>query len=327
MYSIDIIKSSINLYFKLKKDNIIGKKRINYIKQTFNIHINTLYNWITTYYNFETNTFNFNNYKTKFKYNNKKINYNIETFIINSIDLNNNFNIKNIKINIKQKFNILLSKSTIYYVLHKHNLTYKNIIIKNIPIDNIKLSELKLNLSNTISNININKFVSYDEFSIYLNSKPYKGWSIKGKPCLIKTKNKTIFSKRYSLGMSIDYNSNIDFTIKEKSLDSFKFNKFIKKINRKNDKIIFLDNATIHKNYLFKNDTHKNKWNIIYNIPYHSHLNPIEYIFSLLRKKINNNNVTNLNQLIKTIIEFKNNINKNHVKNIFNKCLNEIKLI
>jgi hypothetical protein len=75
MYSIDIIKSSINLYFKLKKDNIIGKKRINYIKQTFNVHINTLYNWITTYYNVDNNTFNFDGYKTKtkFKYNNKKL--------------------------------------------------------------------------------------------------------------------------------------------------------------------------------------------------------------------------------------------------------------
>ena len=42
MYSIVIIKSSINLYFKLKKDNIIGKKRIKYIEHSFNIHINTL---------------------------------------------------------------------------------------------------------------------------------------------------------------------------------------------------------------------------------------------------------------------------------------------
>lgn len=326
MYSIDIIKSSINLYFKLKKDNILGKKRINYIKQTFNIHINTLYNWINNFYNSNNNTFNFTNYKSKFKYNNTKINSCIETFIINSIDNNNNFNIKNIKNNIKIKFNISISKSTIYYVLHKHNLTYKNIIIKNIPIDNVKLTELRNNLSNSISNIDINKFISYDEMSIYLYSKPYKGWSIKGKPCLIKTKNKTIFSKRFSLGMSIDYNSNIDFTIKENSLDSFKFNKFIRKINKKNDKIIFLDNASIHKNFSFNNDVKNYKWNIIYNIPYHSHLNPIEYIFSLLRKKINNNNITDLNQLINTIIDFKNNINKNHVKNIFNKCLNEIKL-
>ncbi len=35
MYSVDTIKSLINLYFKLKKDIIIGKKRINYIRQTF----------------------------------------------------------------------------------------------------------------------------------------------------------------------------------------------------------------------------------------------------------------------------------------------------
>ena len=33
MYSIDIIKSSIILYFKLKKDNIISKNRIKYIHE------------------------------------------------------------------------------------------------------------------------------------------------------------------------------------------------------------------------------------------------------------------------------------------------------
>jgi hypothetical protein len=44
MYSIEIIKSCINIYLKLEKDNIIGKKRIKYIKDTFNIHINTVYN-------------------------------------------------------------------------------------------------------------------------------------------------------------------------------------------------------------------------------------------------------------------------------------------
>ena len=32
MYSIDIIKASINLYFKFSNDNIIGKKRIKYIE-------------------------------------------------------------------------------------------------------------------------------------------------------------------------------------------------------------------------------------------------------------------------------------------------------
>lgn len=68
---------------------------------------------------------------------------------------------------------------------------------------------------------------SDDVMSIYLNSKPYEDWSIKSKPCIVKTKNKTIISKRYTLAVFIDYNSNIDFTIKEKSLDSNKKNKII----------------------------------------------------------------------------------------------------
>jgi transposase len=225
------------------------------------------------------------------------------------------------------KFNIKISKSTIYHILHKNNLTYKNITVKNIPLDNDKLLELKLNLKNKINNIDINKFISYDEMSIYLNSKPYKGWSLKGKECIIKTKNKTIFNKRFSLGMSININSNIDFTIKEKALDGFKFNKFIKKINKNNDKVIFMDNASIHKNKIFKNDIINNKWNIIYNIPYHSHLNPIEYVFSLLRKNILNSNVETINDIIKVIVQFKKNINKNHIKNIFNKCFCEIKSV
>ena len=83
-------------------------------------------------------TLNFNTFKTKFKHNNKKINFDIEKFIIDSID-NNNF------------------------------------IIKNTPIDDDKLNELKINLKNKIDNVEINKFISSDEMSIYLNSKPYKG--------------------------------------------------------------------------------------------------------------------------------------------------------
>ena len=201
-------------------------------------------------------------------------------------------------------------------------------MVKNIPIDDDKLNILKIELKNKINKIDeVNNFISYDEMSIYLNSKPYKGWSLKGNECIIKTKNKTIFNKRFSLGMSIDANANIDFTIKEKALDSFKFNKFIKKINRKNDKIIFMDNASIHKNCIFKNIIAVNKWNIIYNIPYHSHLNPIEYVFSLLRKNILNSNIESLNDIVKVIILFKQNINKNHITNIFNKCLNGIKLV
>ena len=264
MYSKDIIKASILLYYKLKNNKIIGKKRSNIIYSVFNLHMNTLYNWIKLYYNKIDNTFNFSSYKTNFKYNNLKITNNIENFIINCIDSNNNFNIKKIKHNINLKFNISLSKN-----------------------------------------------------SIYLNQKPYKGWSKKGSNCFIKTKNKTIFNKRYSIGMSIDIKCKIDFTIVEGSLKS---NKFMKKIMTSSN-YIFMDNASIHKNILFKQFINNN-FNVIYNIPYYFELNPIEYIFSLLRKELLNNCNSTYQDIINTIVNFIKKFNSTYSYNIFNKCFN-----
>ncbi len=43
MYSIDIIKSSIKLYFGLENKNIIGIERIKIINLVYDFHINTLY--------------------------------------------------------------------------------------------------------------------------------------------------------------------------------------------------------------------------------------------------------------------------------------------
>ena len=314
MYSKDIIKSAIILYYKLQKERIIGKKRIEIIKNVFNIHINTLYNWNKTYYNKKTNIFDFSLYKTNFKYNNLKITNQIELFVINSIDINNNFNIKKIKNNIKINFNIILSKSSIYHILHKNNLTYKKIYVKNNPNIDEKNKILKDELKNNINNI-----VSYDEMSIYINQKPYKGWSKKGKSCIIETKNKTIFNKRYSIGMGITINGKIDFTIVEGALKSFKFNKFMK------NNYIFMDNASIHTSSLFKKFVNDNNFNVIYNIPYHSELNPIEYIFSLLRKELLNNDNSSYSCIINIIINFMKNFNKKYSFNIFKKCFDIIK--
>jgi len=66
-----------------------------------------------------------------------------------------------------------LSKSSIYHILHKNNLTYKKLYVKNIPYDNDKINIFKNDLKNKINDIaNIDNFISYDEMSIYLNSKP-----------------------------------------------------------------------------------------------------------------------------------------------------------
>jgi transposase len=325
MYSLDIIRSSIKLYFKLEQQNIIGKERIKIINSTFDFHINTLYKWINLYYD-NNNTLLFDKFNTHFSYNNLKINYDIEQFIINSIDNNHNFNIKKIKNNIKTKFNTVLGKSSIYNVLHKYNLTYKKITIKTNPLKSDNELILKQKVKKEIKEVNKNNLSSYDEMAIYINDVPYKGWSKRGKKCIIINTNNTVIPKRITLGMCITRDKNIDFTLTEGSLKSNKFINFINKVktNTKNKLTFFLDNASIHRSKLFNKYVKENQIKLIYNVPYHSHLNPIEYIFSLLRRELLKGETSSLENIGKIIANFKKNLDKKIIENIFNKCIDEI---
>ena len=320
MYSIDTIKNTIKLFHELKKNNFKGYKLINFIKNSIGCHITTVYNWIKQYDDF--NFYNFN----KSKFNNKKITEQIEKFILNSISNFNTFNIKKIKKDIINNFNVSLSKQSIYYVLHKNNLTYKQIRVKNIPYTNEKLKNLKNELKDKIKPI-FNNLNSFDEMAIYLNDTPSYGWSIKGTDCIIKTK-KSLNKKRYTIGMNIDINSDIDFTLIEGSLKQDKLINFFNKLNKKKikNRTFLMDNASIHKSKKMTKYIKDNNLKVIFNIPYCSEYNPIEYIFSLLRKKLLNEEINNKENIIKIIVKFKKELNKNHVKNIFNKCMKEIEL-
>ena len=203
-------------------------------------------------------------------------------------------------------------------------MTYKQIKVINNPYNDEQIKEKKDLIKNKINEFD-KKIVSQDEMAIYLNDKPSNGWSEKGKDCIIKSK-KQLIKTRFSISMTIDIDANINFTLKKGSMKQDDFIGLLTKLNKKylKNKIIFLDNARIHKSKKAINYLEKNKINYIFNIPYHSHLNPIEYVFSLLRKKLLSSDVENEKDIIKVLVEFKKEIIKEHVKNIFNKCLKEI---
>jgi len=82
-----------------------------------------------------------------------------------------------------------------------------------------------------------------------------------------------------------------------------------------------MDNARIHHSKLFKQNINKNKLKIIYGISYYSKYNPIEYIFSLLRKEIENNDCNNDEDINKTVDNFIKNLNKDKIKNTYQHVL------
>jgi len=85
--------------------------------------------------------------------------------------------------------------------------------------------------------------------------------------------------------------------------------------NNENDKTIFLDNASIHHSKDFKQYTKDTKMNVLYNVPYDK--NPVEYVFSLLRKVLERSEFTTINKLTKIVNNFKNNLISNKLNNIF----------
>lgn len=157
--------------------------------------------------------------------------------------------------------------------------------------------------------------------SIELNDIPPKGWKEKGQKCYIHTKNKSLKGKRYSLVVATTNKKILSYSIVEKGFKTDDFNNYIienLKNNNFKEKHILMDNATIHKTKKLKKIQKKNKFFIIYGIPYHSEFNPIENVFSLLRKKLQENNVNNKKEITDVIDKFIKDIESTTLTNIFN---------
>lgn len=121
------------------------------------------------------------------------------------------------------------------------------------PYSDDKLIKLKSELRDKIKPV-FNNLNSFDEMAIYLNDTPSYGWSKKGNDCIIKTK-KSLNKKRFTIGMNININSNIDFTLIEGSLKQDKLINFFKKLNKNKIKntSFLMDNASIIRYFIFMN--------------------------------------------------------------------------
>jgi hypothetical protein len=230
---------------------------------------------------------------------------------------------------INNKFKITVSITYIYNVLTKHNYSYKKIRINSNPYSKEKQKEQLIEIKNKIQKNNINNIISIDEISVKEFENLDKGWSLKGIETEVNNKNKKINNKRYSILMASSNKKIINYTIVEKGIKTNNFNNFMLKLNRmdkEKNNVYFLDNARVHKTKSFNKIKEDYKLNIIYNAPYQSKYNPIEYVFSLLRKQIQKYSNKSYNELIKIINIFIN-IEENKLNNIFNhviKLFNQI---
>ena len=297
-----------NYYLKFKK-----QQSINEIISILNISNGTLYNWL--------NAKNNNSLKNKSKYNkSSKYTSEIKCYIRSYVIARVNFDYKRLIIQIKKKYKIIISKSAIYDILNKINITrkkFKERIIPNKSKLNNKIHEFK----KTIKTIKLDKIVSIDETSINTNSCPSYGWSEKGKK-IIKIHKK--YRITYTIVSAISNNKIIHNEIIKGSVDGVKFKEFIIKLNNKlnNSMYLLMDNARPHHSKLVKeyidNETNHT---IIYNIPYCPEYNPIEMVFSKFKSIILKKDNSSHNKMIKNIHQSFKKITKTDLNNFYNHAL------
>ena len=126
-------------------------------------------------------------------------------------------------------------------MLHKNNLTYKQIQFQIKPFTDREYKLKKMYLRKKITNAGYNNIISTDEMSIHTNENYNKGWSSKGEKCYIETNNKNKKGILYSLVMSVTNNKIIGYSLVKGSIKKDEFKNHIN--------AIYKDKNNIKKNY------------------------------------------------------------------------------
>ena len=297
-----------NYYHRFRKQQSIKE-----ILNILNVSKSSLYNWIKINNN--------NNLKDKIKYNKiSKYTPAIKCYIRSYVIARVNFDYKRLIIQIKRKYKISISKTAIYNILSKMNITRKKFKERIIP-NKSKLSNKIRQFKKTISKIKLDRIISIDETSINTNSCPSYGWSDKGKK-IIKVHKK--YRSTYTIISAISNNKIIYNEIIKGSVNSIIFKEFLVKLNNKLNIPMYLlmDNARSHhsqlvKEYINNHTTH----NIIYNIPYCPEYNPIEMVFSKFKSIILKKDNSSHNKMIKNIHQSFKKITKSDLNNFYNHAL------
>lgn len=148
------------------------------------------------------------------------------------------------------------------------------------------------------------KFIFIDEFGISKSEHPNRGWSVRGSK--ISTKHSISQSANHSVICAFSDDFIINYQLFEGSARGSDFYSFILKMIKENcllgKKYIFvLDNSQIHRNKL--HPKMEKLVNFIFLPPYSPMLNPVEILFSYLKRKIRKKFYSTIEEVVSQLKE------------------------
>ncbi|ARF09745.1 transposase [Indivirus ILV1] len=279
----------VNLFPKIYKKLVINKYLdrdcpVTEIAKRYNVSKGSIYNWKRK--NDKGLNLNKEKYTKKSKYTSE-----IKCFIRAYVLKYKLFKYLNLISLIKRHYNVSASKTCIYEILSKMNITYKK--VRRRLIYNKKLiMQKRKEFIKKVSKLQLDDIISIDETSIDNQLYPLYSWGLKGKRIEV---SRNAVKTRYTVITAISKDKIIHYEIIKKSASALHFKKFIEDliISGVSNKILLMDNARIHHAKIVKDYINTTNNKILFNVPYTPEYNPIEYVFSkikrILRMRINNN--------------------------------------
>ena len=187
---------------------------------------------------------------------------------------------------IKDLLNIDVSKDLIRVVRKKLNLTPQKIKFYPRPKTSEKKTRVFLEKRKEYIEKGL-KFVSIDETSFGRKIGAVYGYSPKGEPIYMERNNipQRTFSALCAVGSTNDPSTNIVTKIKEGAYNTWSFLEYLIDLKLERETVILLDNCSFHHSKYVKQLAQERDWILLYVPPYSPWFNPIEGVFSIVKRK------------------------------------------
>jgi len=189
--------------------------------------------------------------------------------------------LKDIQQIIHTTFKIQVSLELIRLFLVRNNYSKKKVKYYSEPKDD--KSKLELFLDYRVKYIKEGrKFISIDETSFGRNFLSTFGYSIKGHKIYIKRPYVRITTQSVVSAVAVD--NPIYFYKKDGSFNTESFSKFLNSLNYSRGSVLLMDNVKFHHSRVVKEIAKNKEWDILYIPPYSPIFNPIEGVFSIVKR-------------------------------------------
>ena len=150
--------------------------------------------------------------------------------------------------------------------------------------------------------------IAIDEAGFYVGDHPKRGWSRRGERLSIKC-GRTLRRSKYTLLMAVNAKGVVGYKILDHNCKKADFVSFVAELNAPRGSTLMMDNIQFHHSVETKQVAQANGYQMLYTPPYSPRMNPIEYVFGVIkpeyRKKCPcvSNAVFNYKDLMNSVID------------------------